>query len=493
MKRLFFLIAAVSMTVLTACTDDDSFSTSRSDTLSFSQDTVSLDTIFSTVPTSTRSFMVYNRNDDGLRIRQVRLRRGNQTGFRVNVDGEYLDNSLGSQISNVEVRGGDSIRVFVELTSAENKADEPQLVEDDLLFVLESGVEQGVCLRAYSWDALFCDSLVIRRDTVISTVKPIVVRRGITVDEGATLTINYPSALYFSAGAGLDVYGRLIVNSDAAGQDVVFRGDRTDRMFDYLPYDRVSGQWMGIRIHPSSTGNSIRNADIHSSEYGIMCDSTGRSTDEYRLMLENVTIHNCKGSGLSAYNSNIFMSNCQITNTLGNCVDICGGSTLMVYCTIAQFYPFSSERGAALHFANFSKDYDYPLDMFECYNSLITGYAKDVIFGEVKDSTVAFNYYFSNSILRTEKPDSANLESGAYNNVIWETAKDTVQGKAHFVMIDEDNLRYDFRLDSLSTARGAALPLMDFRTDRNGRPRGDAPDIGCYQFVAPEPTGVRRK
>lgn len=493
MKRLFFFIAAVSVMVLTACSDDDSFSTSRSDRLSFSQDTISLDTIFSTVPTSTHTFMVYNRNDDGLRIRQVRLRRGNQTGFRVNVDGEYLDNSLGSQISNLEIRKGDSIRVFVELTSAENRADEPRLVEDDLLFTLESGVEQGVSLRAYSWDALLCDSLVIRRDTTISTAKPIVVRRGLTVDEGATLTINYPSALYFSSGAGLDVYGRLVVNSDAAGRDVVLRGDRTDRMFDYLPYDRVSGQWRGIRIHPSSTGNIIRNADIHSSDYGITCDSAAFDADEYRLMLENVTIHNCKGPGLSAYNSNVFMSNCQITNTLGNCVDIRGGAAVMVYCTLAQFYPFSSERGAALHFANFSEDYDYPLTMFECYNSLITGYAEDVIYGEVKDSTVAFNYYFSNSILRTEKPDSVNITPDIYNNVIWETAKDSIQGKSHFAIIDENNLFYDFRLDSLSTARGAALPLQDFRTDRNGRPRGDTPDIGCYQFVMPEQTGVRRK
>ncbi len=131
--------------------------------------------------------------------------------------------------------------------------------------------------------------------------------------------------------------------------------------------------------------------------------------------------------------------------------------------------------------------------MFECYNSLITGYAEDVIFGEVKDSTVAFNYYFSNSILRTEKPDSVNITPDIYNYVIRELAKDSIQGKSHFAMIDENNLFYDFRLDSLSTARGAALPLQDFRTDRNGRPRGDTPDIGCYQFVMPEQTGVRRK
>lgn len=68
-------------------------------------------------------------------------------------------------------------------------------------------------------------------------------------------------------------------------------------MFDYLPYDRVSGQWRGIRIHSSSSGNYISNADIHSAEYGVVCDSAAYDQLTSRLTLENVIIHNCKGTG----------------------------------------------------------------------------------------------------------------------------------------------------------------------------------------------------
>ena len=124
--------------MLSACSDD-SFSTSRSDRLSFSVDTLTMDTVFSGVPSPTYSFNVYNRNSSALRIRQVRLSRGNQSGFRVNVDGIYLDNSNGSQASDFEVRKGDSIRVFVELTSFASGSDTPQPVDDRLLFLLESG------------------------------------------------------------------------------------------------------------------------------------------------------------------------------------------------------------------------------------------------------------------------------------------------------------------------------------------------------------------
>ena len=44
--------------LLASCADDESFSTSRGDVLSFSVDTLKMDTTFSNVPTPTRSFWV---------------------------------------------------------------------------------------------------------------------------------------------------------------------------------------------------------------------------------------------------------------------------------------------------------------------------------------------------------------------------------------------------------------------------------------------------
>lgn len=478
-------MALSAAVLLTACSDDDSFSTDRSDILTFSKDTISMDTVFSTVPTSTYTFWVYNYNNDGLRLRQVRLQRGNQSGFRVNVDGSYLDNTTGSSVSDLEIRKGDSIRVFVELTSGMRDSDEPQLVEDNIVFSLESGVEQRVNLRAYSWDAILCGNLVVSRDSVISSSRPIVIREGLKVDSGVTLTINAPTSLYFHSGAGVDVYGRIIVNSSETDRDVVFRGDRTDRMFDYLPYDRVSGQWKGIRIHSSSTGNIIYRADIHSGEYGVICDSAAYDSLSWRLAMECVTIHNCKGPGLKAVNSNVSIVNCQITNNLGDCVGIYGGSALMAYCTIAQFYPFSADRGVALRFTNYHEDRDYPLYILECHNTLVTGYADDEIMGEPRNKEIEFGYYFANCILRTPE-DADNTASGMFNNVVWEKPGDAVQGTGHFRTVDTDNLYYDFHLSAESTARGKAQVITACPYDRNGAERGETPDIGCYQFLNEE-------
>ena len=155
-KGFFYIVGCGALTaaMLSGCAEDESFSTSRSDVLSFSVDSVSLDTTFSNVPTPTASFWVYNRAGKGLRCSSVRLEKGNQTGFRVNVDGTYLGEAAGYQTQDVEVRKGDSIRVFIELTSRTQHQDTPRKVEDNLVFTLESGVQQKMNLYAYSWDAL---------------------------------------------------------------------------------------------------------------------------------------------------------------------------------------------------------------------------------------------------------------------------------------------------------------------------------------------------
>ena len=109
--------------------------------LAFSIDSVTVDTIFSRVSSSTRTFWVYNKGKSGIRCQNVRLAKGNQTGFRVNVDGIYLGASEGWQTSDIEIRRGDSIRVFVEATTPLTGKDFPQRITDYLVFTLESGVE----------------------------------------------------------------------------------------------------------------------------------------------------------------------------------------------------------------------------------------------------------------------------------------------------------------------------------------------------------------
>lgn len=468
--------------LLASCINDDTFSVSSADRLTFSQDTVRVDTVFSRTPSSTRTFWVYNRTANALRCSNIRLAGGNQTGFRVNVNGVYLGASQGYQINDEELRRGDSLRVFVEATLPLNGKATPQCVTDDLVFRLESGTEQRVVLEAWGWDAEQRNGMTIERDTVLRSDLPLVLAGDIEVKAGATLTIPAGQTLYFNSGCGMTVYGRLLCLGEP-GSEVTLRGSRLDRMFPYLPYDGVSGQWHGIRFALESYGNELRFTDIHSACDAIVCDSS--DTSATKLTLDAATVHNNKGCGVMATDCRIVAHNTLISNTLGDCLSLTGGETELNGVTLAQFYPYDANRGAALRLTEAARDSLSRSPMaFTMSNTIVTGYDDDVLFASVSDSTLR-RFTFSHCLLRTPAiADSLmRLESVVYENI-----EDTVvAGWKNFRLVDLDQQRYDFHLAPASLAAGSASPLTSLPTDRDALPRKETPSMGCYEAQEPKP------
>ena len=289
-------------------------------------------------------------------------------------------------------------------------------------------------------------------DTVIESSKPLVFfGKGISVDSGAVLTLRN-TTLYFHDQAGIEVNGSLIT------ENTVLRGDRLDHMFDYLPYDRVSGQWRGISFGRTSKRNIMTDTELRNACTAIeLCDSAVLDTLEQRLTMTRCIVHNAKGHGVVAYNSNIGLYYCQLTNTLGDCLSLYGGVCDIDHCTLAQFYPFTGARGAALRFSNQGEETAYKLLSLTCRNTIVTGYDKDVLFAERAEADtltteeLLFRYRFSDCLLRTPAVEDDSI---SFSNIHWETPEDSIQGKEHFKVFDEGNLYYDFHLDSLSTAIG---------------------------------------
>lgn len=475
--RLSVTVCLLVLIGFTACHDEDAFSSSPNHSLTFSSDSVRLDTVFSKIPSAAKSFWVYNHSGEGVRCSNVRLERGNQTGFRVNVDGVYLGKDVGYATSEIEIRKDDSIRVYVELTAPAKHADVPQRIEDNLVFALENGKEQKVNLNAYAWDAVFLRDYHVLNDTVLSGTKPIVVFGKLTVEENKTLRIAAGTTLYFDQRAGIDVYGRLSIEGEPK-KEVVLRGNRLDRMFDYLPYDALSGQWQGVHIYPSSNENAISYADIHGAYNGLMIDSAGIAGQ--KLLMANSTVHNCQGYGLLIRHAQVSINNSVFSNTLNDCVFIDGGDVLMNGCTLAQFYPFDSKRGVALRLSAASS----PLRQFVCSNSLVTGYSDREVMRIPGKDAPRLHFAFENCLLRMPREESE--DSACFKNVIYEDVKDTVRaGRKNFLLIDTDSLRYDFRLRDKSLAIGKANQATSLTLDRDGRKRDERPDIGAYEYFKP--------
>ena len=460
------------------CVEEEKFPTAAGYRLTFSVDTLKMDTVIAGRTSVTRSFAVYNRNHDGVSITNVAFANDDPDGFRVNVDGVSVGRELDESI---DFRKGDSLTVFVEIRPEESGRDDKVEHRATLVFTLANGVRQSVVLQAWGQDVIWLKGYhVTGPDERLDAQRPYVIEDSLTVDAGATLRLGPGVRLMFGSQALLRVDGRLLCEGTAE-RPVVLRGDRMDMMFEKQPYDRISNQWQGVVLTASSRGSHLDHTDIHSGAWGVRIEPADDDAQEERLRLENSVIHNVGGHCLEATASKLLVGNSQISNAGGNCVRLLGGDAQFIHCTIAQFYPFDGLRGAALRYANAD---GCPLLGAMFINCVVTGYSDDEIFGEWESETAAFNYGFQNCLLNTpEIGDDPNVLDNQ-----WDRTGNEVSRAGNFTGFNLDWLIYGFALDPRSLAIGAADASVTERYypyDRLGRPRLDdgRSDAGCYEHV----------
>ena len=409
-----------------------------------------------------------------------------------------MSRSADNHVTDFEVRRRDSLIIRAEVTLPAWDADEPREVKDALIFALESGVQQRVPLVVVGRDAFYMRACIINKDTVFSARRPVVITDSLVVAEGATLTLEAGTQLYFNDPAGLIVHGRLVANGTLA-DPVVLRCDRTDHMFDYLPYDRLPSRWQGIVLTATSFGNELNYVDLHGGSYGIRCDSS--DVDKQKLTLTNSRLHNLGGHGLDIKDCRVEVANTEISNTLGDCVRLMGGHSRFTHCTFAQFYPLSANRGLAIDISFYEDSVTYhPLLQADFLNCVATGYETDVVIipnldprewgykGEVQEPVI--NFFFNRCYLATELPEEERYTSHFMDCVLEERKGDYVHEK-NFQLMDTHAFLYDFTPVEQSAIRGVSDPSVStaWPLDRMGRSRtaDGAPDAGCYEYIAPNP------
>ena len=480
-KKITILYIALLSVFLGSCVEDADFSSSPTLRLEFSCDTVSFDTLFSEVMSPTAKFLVRNRNDNSLRISNVQLAGGGASPFSVLVDGQY-----GTAMSNLDIRARDSLYVLASVTVDRNGGDVPFMVKDSLLFTLESGVQQSVLLLAYGRDVTFMRGENLVADTVLAPGH-YVIYDSLTVSQGATLSLQPGTTLYFHDKAFMKVAGCLKAEGTATAP-IVFRGDRTDRMFSYLPYDRIPGQWDGVVFTSTSNDNLLTHCDIHSANYGIRVEQG--DTTLQRITIESSKVQNFHGNALELVMARATAVNSLFANAQGNCVKVVGGDVSFVHCTIANFYVWR-QRDVALALHNSIEGAPAPLRGALFANCVIAGSKSDEIMGyltNLGDSVPnPVNYRFENSLINTI--DSAD---SCFVNIRYDSLEVSPFGKEHFRLIDHDIFDYDFHLTAESKARGIAgdeyLERLPVDIDGTARTAG-AVDAGCFQYVEEEAKG----
>lgn len=478
MKRFSFLLIALLL-MFFSCRKASTISTDPSRKLSFSADTVMFDTVFTTLGSSTHQLMVYNPYEEDLNISEVRLMGGEQSRFKLNLDGE-----AGTVFHDKIVPANDSLFTFLNVTIDPTDQNTPFVVEDSLMFIT-NGNTQMIKLVAWGQNAryivpdrhiegfppfkIIADSL----ETVHWTNElPYVIYGYALINSYGTLQIHEGTHIYVHDGGGIWSWsdGQLIIDGTAE-DPVTVEGDRLEPFFRNQP-----GQWDRIWLMDARPGadHIINHAIIRNGFIGIQAESFVHAT-QAALRINNTIIENHTGLGVYAAYYAIEANNMVIDNCGQYAFAVTlGGEYYLNHATIGNYWWNSTRTTSSLFLSNYvdvdDEHYEYPL-YFEMGNSIVYGTQEDEFGTALSAVEYDTTYLFDHCLLRTSKYNNADagFESCIFNQ------------DPMFV----DYRAYDLHLsDILSPAVGAGSPIIATQVpfDIEGKDRTGTPDLGAYQY-----------
>jgi len=384
------LILFIVITISFSCRKDN-ITTDTSAKLSFSADTVLFDTVFTTIGSATKRLKLYNRNKNKIVISNISLANGANSQFRINVDGVS-----GNNHTNVEINGGDSLYIFLEVTIDPNSILSPFVLEEKLNF-LTNGNAQSVQLVAWGQNAHYftpkkfntglppyscldgdCATGAPVNRTWVND-KPYVIYGFLVIDSLDVLNIDPGVRVYLHNNSGIWVYkdGNIQVNGTLANP-VTFQGTRLE-----YAWHNISGQWDRIWINEGSADNVFNYAIIKNAFVGIQAETLpfypNSPTSTNTLRLNNCEIQNCSAVGILATNYNITDTNSVISNNGQYNILIKGGGKYQFnHTTIANYWSQSTRQTPAVYLQNYYTDVNgntqvRSIDSANFYNCIIYG------------------------------------------------------------------------------------------------------------------------
>lgn len=459
--------------------------------VTFSQDTVWFDTVFSTIGSASQAFRIINDSPGRVLLEDISLEDGLGSEFRINVDG-----IPGPSVGGLALEKGDSIYVFVEVTIDPEDYDLPFIVEDRIR-VTVNGFSQYAHLMAWGQDAFFhgapggLNSLSC--DEIWTAQRPHVIYGVVGVPPACSLTIEAGAHVHIHSGGGIYVdRGEIHVNGEL-GQPVTFEGDRLEPEYAETP-----GQW-GIQVDTlvqtefgvaqasilgggiwlyGSTGSTFRHGVFRNGTIGIQVDTTG--TEGAALIMENCVVHNMSAIGLLAQGAHIDGTN----NLFYDCAQACAAFTLggryrFTHTTFANYWS-EGTRGTPTvlindHYEDLNGNLQIrPLTETQFLNCILWGNNAEL--DEFDELVVDLEGNDNDLLIRGCAVD---LDAEGPGDWLEESSIDATPPFA-------DVFGRDFHLVSGNNQwNGVGIPagLPFLATDLDGLPRvvGTGPDMGCYE------------
>lgn len=421
MKHYLIALIGLFTILLSSCRSDFDFQ-SDAGNLSFSEQTVYLNTVFSDIGSSTYTLKVYNTTNRNISIPKVRLGKGENSNYRLMVDG-----IPGKVFENVELLAKDSMFVFIEVTSNISDTNPSDFLYTDQILFGDGLTDQNVELVALIQDAVFLypekysngttETLPIGNEEIYgffldnndptngdelhwTNEKPYVIYGYAAVPPNETLIVDAGARVHFHAEAGLIIANNASIQvngshslTDDLENEVIFQGDRLEPNYSDTP-----GQWGTIWFTQGSTNNTISNLTIKNATVGMLITGND-STPTPTIDMQNVQVYNCSNVGIlgrtgNIVGRNVVVNNCGETAFAGTF----GGSYDFTHCTFANFWSAPSQFCVVLD--NYDGSSQYDLIKADFKNCIVYGSPNISLSITKKGNPSTFNYNFDSCLIK---------------------------------------------------------------------------------------------
>ncbi len=502
------LLLLLALGIVGGCRENFDY-TPTTGTLSFSRDTVFLDTVFTNIGSSTYSLKVFNTSDNDILIPEIRLRNGQDTQYRLNVDG-----LAGNEFQEIALRGKDSLFIFIETTFDISTVGANEFLYTDAILFGAGGAYQNVELVTLVKDATFLfprttsdgtketlllglddmgneiriEGFVLEEDELLFTnEKPYVVYGYAAVTEGQTLQMEPGTRVHFhkdsgilvGTGGSLQLLGSLSTDPEVLENEIIFEGDRLEPQFSDVP-----GQWGTIWLTPGSTNNRIEYTTIKNASVGLLVEGMA-PLDSRTLEIANSQIHNSSSVNLWARNAFIEGENC-VFGSAGTYALYCnlGGNYRFTHSTIANYWTNSFRNTPALFIDdhNNGTDTDFvsnPLVNATFANCIIDG-NRDLELLFSNQGSGAFSYEFRNCAIKFNDRTNAFAGDPLYDfeNLVRYPSTE-INLRTSFT--DPSALNFQLEEDSEVVDFGDSAIATQVPLDLLGISRVETPDLGAFE------------
>lgn len=514
MRQFILILGLITTFCFTSCRNELDFESSIG-TLSFSKETVYLDTVFTNIGSSTYTLKVYNTSDKNISIPRVRLGKGQASNYRLMVDGVP-----GKEFENVELLAKDSMYVFIEVTSDVAAANPTDFLYTDriefggaadfqkveLVTLIQDAVfiypERSGSPNNYNYEAInlgvddegnpinFTGTNLSETDPINGNElhwtddKPYVVYGYAKIPETKTLVIDPGTRVHFHANSGLIVSENAhlqvdgdLSNTELLENEVIFEGDRLEPN-----YADVAGQWGAVWFLPGSNGNNIKNLTIKNATVGMLV-SNNDGTPTPTIDMMNVQIYNCANVGILARTGNMTGKNVVINNC-GQASLACtyGGSYDFTHCTFANFW--GSQNQYCLIMSNNNIN-DSPTNLTN------TNFKNCIFYGStnfgigLEKFSGTLDYKFNNCLIKfvdtynqfATNPLYAFSDTSKYVGCI--IATNTTTNIPYFKNTTKNNFGITENSICINNADNSFSTFVDIL----GNSRATSSDIGAYEYL----------